>query len=40
MGEDCPNGIYCRDQVLGTPEGMILAKSGIKVRIPENKEVI
>lgn len=37
MGEDCPNGIYCRDQVLGSPEGVILARPGIKVRIPEIK---
>jgi len=37
MDESCPNALYARDLVLGTPEGVILAKPGIEVRVPEVK---
>ncbi len=37
MDEKCPNAMYARDLVLGTPEGVILAKPGIEVRVPEVK---
>lgn len=35
MDEGCPNGMYCRDQVLGTPEGVIITRPGVKVRSAE-----
>ncbi len=31
----CPNAMFCRDLVLGTPEGVIMARPGISVRLPE-----
>lgn len=37
MNENCPNAMYCRDLVLGTPEGVIMARPGISVRVPEVK---
>jgi len=37
MDENCPNAMYCRDLVLGTPEGVIMARPGISVRVPEVK---
>ncbi len=37
MNENCPNAMYCRDLVLGTPEGVIMARPGITVRVPEVK---
>lgn len=35
VGEEYPNAMYCRDLVLGTPEGVILARPGISIRVPE-----
>lgn len=37
MDEGCPNAMYMRDLVLGTPEGVIMARPGIAVRVPEVK---
>ncbi len=37
MDESCPNAMFCRDLVLGTPEGVIMARPGIAVRVPEVK---
>jgi N-dimethylarginine dimethylaminohydrolase len=37
MDENCPNAMYCRDLVLGTPEGVIMSRPGISVRVPEVK---
>lgn len=33
--KECPNAMFCRDLVLGTPEGVIMARPGISVRLPE-----
>lgn len=35
MDLGCPNAMYCRDLVLGTPEGIIMARPGISIRVPE-----
>lgn len=37
LDEDCPNGIFCRDLVNGTPNGALLSRMGINVRSPEVK---
>jgi len=34
-GKDCPNAIFCRDLVNGSPNGAILSRMGINVRSPE-----
>lgn len=39
MDVNCPNAMYCRDLVLGTPEGVIIARPGIEVRSKEVKYV-
>jgi len=39
MDETCPNAMYCRDLVLGTPEGVIICRPGIKVRSKEVKHI-
>ncbi len=33
----CPNAMYCHDLVLGTPEGVIVTRPGIKIRHNEVK---
>lgn len=33
--EDCPNNIFCRDLVNGTPNGALISRMGISVRSPE-----
>lgn len=33
--EDCPNIIFCRDLVNGTPNGSLISRMGINVRSPE-----
>lgn len=37
LDEDCPNGIFCRDLVNGTPNGALLSRMGITVRSAEVK---
>ena len=33
--EDCPNNIFCRDLLNGTPNGALISRMGISVRSPE-----
>ncbi len=33
----CPNAMYCHDLILGTPEGVIVTRPGIKIRQKEVK---
>lgn len=35
----CPNAMYCHDLILGTPEGVIITRPGIKIRHNEVKYV-
>lgn len=37
MDSSCPNAMYVRDLVLGTPEGVIISRPGIKIRSKEVK---
>lgn len=37
MDPDCPNAMYVRDLVLGTPEGVIISRPGIDIRLKEVK---
>lgn len=39
MREDRPNAIFCRDLVLGTPEGVILSRPGMAARRGEERYV-
>jgi len=39
MGSNCHCGFFCRDQIIGTPEGAILARMGLKIRVNEVKYV-
>jgi len=39
MDPNCHCGFFCRDQIIGTPEGAILARMGLKVRVNEVKYV-
>ncbi len=35
MDPECPNAMYCRDLILGTPEGVIVTRPGIEIRSKE-----
>lgn len=37
LDEDCPNGLFCRDLMNGTPNGMLMSRMAINVRSPEVK---
>lgn len=37
--DDCPNAMFCHDLVLGTPEGVVIARPGIEVRSKEVRPV-